>query len=335
MSAEQLMKRAIDLSLQGQGFTFPNPIVGAVIADADGKVISEGIHKGAEHAEVLAIKNAKSIPANATLFVTLEPCNHFGKTPPCTDTIIESGIKNVVFAVSDPNPVAAGGAQKLIAAGINVSFGVMADQASLANRAWLTKIEKGRARFSWKIASTLDGKVAASDGSSKWITSNQSREDVANLRAASDAILTSSKTVITDNPTLDSKGLGANPYRIVMGKSDLNSNSNIFNNLAKTKVIPTRDLTELIDFVKAAGFNQVLVEAGPTFGSALLAAGLIDEIVIYLAPAILGSGLSSIADLGIKSIDEKLQLSLISQEVIDQDIKLTYQVAANSLIGAK
>ncbi len=334
MPAEQLMSRAIELSLQGQGFTYPNPIVGAVIADADGRLISEGVHKGAEHAEVLAIKNAKSIPTDATLFVTLEPCNHFGKTPPCTDAIIESGIKNVVFAVSDPNPIAAGGAQKLIAAGINVSFGVLAEQAALANRAWLTKFEKGRARFIWKIASTLDGKVAASDGSSKWITSNQSRKDVAGLRAASDAILTSSKTVITDNPTLDSKGMGANPYRIVMGKSEVNSNLNIFNDLAKTKVITSRDFTELIDFVKAEGFNQVLVEAGPTFGSALLAAGLIDEIVIYLAPAILGSGLSSIADLGIKSIDEKLQLSLISQEVIDQDLKLTYQVAANSLIGA-
>jgi diaminohydroxyphosphoribosylaminopyrimidine deaminase/5-amino-6-(5-phosphoribosylamino)uracil reductase len=193
MSAEQLMRRAIELSLQGQGITFPNPIVGAVIADADGTVISEGFHKGAEHAEVLAIKNAKSIPADATLYVTLEPCNHFGKTPPCTDAIIESGIKNVVFAVSDPNPVAAGGAQKLIAAGINVSFGVLAEQAALANRAWLTKIEKGRARFIWKIASTLDGKVAASDGSSKWITSNQSRKDVAGLRAASDAILHQAK----------------------------------------------------------------------------------------------------------------------------------------------
>ncbi len=335
MPAEQLMKRAIELSLQGNGLTYPNPIVGAVIADADGTVISEAIHKGAEHAEVLAIKNAKSIPTDATLFVTLEPCNHFGKTPPCTDAIISAGIKNVVFAVSDPNPVAAGGAQKLIAAGINVSFGVMADQASLSNRAWLTKIEKGRARFIWKIASTLDGKVAASDGSSKWITSNQSRKDVANLRAASDAILTSSKTVITDNPTLDSKGVGANPYRIVMGLSEIKSDSNIFNDLAKTKVISTRDISELINFVTTEGFNQVLVEAGPTFGSALLVAGLIDEIVIYLAPAILGSGLCSVADLGIKSIDKKLQLSLISQEVIDQDIKLTYQVAANSLIGAK
>jgi diaminohydroxyphosphoribosylaminopyrimidine deaminase/5-amino-6-(5-phosphoribosylamino)uracil reductase len=335
MQTEPLMKRAIDLSLQGASFTYPNPIVGAVIADSSGQIISAGFHKGAEHAEVLAINNAKSIPADATLFVTLEPCNHFGKTPPCTDAIIKSRIKNVVFATSDPNPVAAGGAQKLIAAGINVSFGLLAEDAAVANRAWLTKIEKGRARFIWKIASTLDGKVAASDGSSKWITSNQSRKDVAQLRASSDAILTSSKTVNTDNPTLDSKGLGTNPYRIVMGQSEIKSESNIFNDLAKTKVIKSRDISELINFVTTEGFNQVLVEAGPTFGSAMLAAGLIDEIVIYIAPAILGSGLNSVADLGIKSIDEKLQLSLISQEVFDQDIKITYQVEANALIGAK
>ena len=334
MSAEQLMKRAIELSLQGQAFTYPNPIVGAVIADAKGNLIGEGFHQGAEHAEVLAIKNAKSIPADATLFVTLEPCNHFGKTPPCTDAIIESGIKNVVFATSDPNPIASGGAQKLIAAGINVSFGVMAEEAAQANRSWLTKIEKGRPRFIWKIASTLDGKVAASDGSSKWITSNQSRKDVAQLRAVSDAILTSSRTVIADNPTLDSKGVGTNPYRIVMGQSEIKSDSNIFNDQAKTKAINSRDFSELINFVTTEGFNQVLVEAGPTFGSALLAAGLIDEIIIYIAPAILGSGLSSIADLGIKSIDQKLQLSLISQQVIDQDIKLIYQVESKALIGA-
>jgi diaminohydroxyphosphoribosylaminopyrimidine deaminase/5-amino-6-(5-phosphoribosylamino)uracil reductase len=129
--------------------------------------------------------------------------------------------------------------------------------------------------------------------------------------------------------------MGANPYRIVMGQSEIKSDSNILNDLAKTKVIKSRDIDELINFVTTEGFNQVLVEAGSTFGSALLAAGLIDEIVIYLAPAILGSGLSSIADLGIKSIDEKLQLSLISHELIDQDIKLTYQVEANALIGDK
>jgi diaminohydroxyphosphoribosylaminopyrimidine deaminase/5-amino-6-(5-phosphoribosylamino)uracil reductase len=335
MQTEQLMKRAIELSLQGASFTYPNPIVGAVIADSSGQIIGEGFHKGAEHAEVLAINDAKSIPADATLFVTLEPCNHFGKTPPCTDAIIASGIKNVVFATSDPNPVAAGGANKLIAAGVNVTSGLLANEAETANRSWLTKIEKGRPRFIWKIASTLDGKVAAVDGSSKWITSNQSRRDVAKLRAESDAILTSSKTVIADNPTLDSKGVGSNPYRIVMGQSKLDSSSNIFNDLAKTKVIESRDFAELLDFVRSEGFNQVLVESGPKFGSALLSAGLIDEIVIYIAPAILGSGLSSVADLGIKSIDEKLQLSLISQQVIDQDIKITYQVEANALIGAK
>lgn len=334
MQPEQLMRYAIELSLKGASFTFPNPIVGAVIADSIGQVISEAFHKGTEHAEVLAINSAKSIPADATLFVTLEPCNHFGKTPPCTDAIIASGIKNVVFATSDPNPIAAGGANKLLAAGINVTSRLLANEAAMANRAWLTKMEKGRARFIWKIASTIDGKVAAQNGSSKWISSERSRTDVAKLRSQSDAILTSSKTVITDNPTLDSKGVGSNPYRIVMGQSKIDASSNIFNDLAKTKVIESRDFAELLDFVKSEGFNQILVEAGPNFGSAMLAAGLIDEIVIYIAPAILGSGLSSIADLGIKSIDEKLQLSLISQEVIDQDIKITYQLEANDLIGA-
>ena len=334
MSTEQLMQYAIDLAKKGQSLTYPNPIVGAVIADAEGKIIGEGFHQGAEHAEVIAIKNAKSIPADATLFVTLEPCNHFGKTPPCADAIISAGIKNIVFATTDPNPIAAGGANKLKDAGIKVTGGLLANEASFANRAWLTKVEMGRARFIWKIASTIDGKVAAADGSSKWITSESARADVAKLRASSDAILTSSKTVISDNPTLDSKGLGKNPYRIVMGKSEIQNSANIFNDLAPTKVINSRGISDLLDFVTSEGFNQVLVESGPTFGSALLSAGVIDEVVVYLAPSILGSGLSSISDLGIKSIDQKIDLQLISHEVIDQDFKLTYQVAANSLIGA-
>lgn len=334
MSTEQLMQYAIDLAKKGQSLTYPNPIVGAVIADAEGKIIGEGFHQGAEHAEVIAIKNAKSIPADATLFVTLEPCNHFGKTPPCADAIISAGIKNIVFATTDPNPIAAGGANKLKDAGIKVTGGLLANEASFANRAWLTKVEMGRARFIWKIASTIDGKVAAADGSSKWITSESARADVAKLRASSDAILTSSKTVISDNPTLDSKGLGKNPCRIVMGKSEIQNSANIFNDLAPTKVINSREISDLLDFVTSEGFNQVLVESGPTFGSALLSAGVIDEVVVYLAPSILGSGLSSISDLGIKSIDQKIDLQLISHEVIDQDFKLTYQVAANSLIGA-
>ena len=334
MSTEQLMQYAIDLAKKGQSLTYPNPIVGAVIADAEGKIIGEGFHQGAEHAEVIAIKNAKSIPADATLYVTLEPCNHFGKTPPCADAIISAGIKNIVFATTDPNPIAAGGANKLKDAGIKVTGGLLANEASFANRAWLTKVEMGRARFIWKIASTIDGKVAAADGSSKWITSESARADVAKLRASSDAILTSSKTVISDNPTLDSKGLGKNPYRVVMGKSEIQNSANIFNDLAPTKVINSREISDLLDFVTSEGFNQVLVESGPTFGSALLSAGVIDEVVVYLAPSILGSGLSSISDLGIKSIDQKIDLQLISHEVIDQDFKLTYQVAANSLIGA-
>jgi diaminohydroxyphosphoribosylaminopyrimidine deaminase/5-amino-6-(5-phosphoribosylamino)uracil reductase len=335
MQAEQLMQRAIDLALLGLGKTYPNPVVGAVLADKDGQIIGEGFHQGAEHAEVLAIKNAGAIPAGATLFVTLEPCNHIGKTPPCTDAIIKAGIKNVVYAVKDPNPVAAGGADKLNAAGIKVAGGLLSDAAKAGNQDWLTKLAINRPRFVLKIAATLDGKVAAADGSSKWITSTQARADVAKLRSQSDAILTSTKTVIDDNPTLDSKGAGKNPYRIVMGTSEIDPTSNVFNNDASTELIKSQDFKELLNFVNQAGFNRVIVEAGPTFASALLTAGLVDEVILYLAPTIFGSGTNSIADLGITTISDRLDLVLIANEVIGVDIKLTYQIPHKEMAGVK
>ena len=169
LSAEAAMARAIDCARLGLGKTFPNPIVGAVITSATGEIVSEGFHQGGDHAEVIAINTAKEIPAGAILYVSLEPCSHHGKTPPCVDAIIKSGIRKVVYAVSDPNPAAAGGADRLRAAGIEVESGIGEVQARLENRAWLTKMELGRPRITWKIASTMDGKVATSDGSSKWI----------------------------------------------------------------------------------------------------------------------------------------------------------------------
>lgn len=335
MQDQQLMQRAIDLSCLGLGKTFPNPIVGAVVADKAGQIIGEGFHEGAEHAEVLAIKNAGVIPEGARLFVTLEPCNHFGKTPPCTDAIIKSGIKNVIFAATDPNPIAAGGASKLSAAGIKVETGVLENLAQAANQDWLSKLANKRPRFIWKIASTLDGKVAAADGSSKWITSIATRADVAKVRSQADAILTSTQTVIADNPTLDSKGSGKNPYRIVMGMSALDSTLNIFNNDAQTQIIQSQEISALLNFVNEAGFNRVLVESGPIFGSALLAAGLIDEVILYLAPTIFGSGTNSIADLGINTINDRLDLTLSSHEVIGSDLKLTYQIPIKVQAGVK
>ena len=335
MQDQELMQRAIDLSCLGLGKTFPNPIVGAVLADKDGQIIGEGFHQGGDHAEVVAIKNAGVIPIGAKLFVTLEPCNHTGKTPPCTDAIIEAGIKNVIYAVTDPNPIAAGGAAKLSESGVKVESGLLAKSAQDANKDWLSKFANNRPSFVWKIASTLDGKVAAADGSSKWITSEAARADVAKMRSQADAILTSTKTVITDNPTLDSKGVGKNPHRIVMGNSSIDQKSNVLNDDAPTQIIKSQEFSTLIDFVNQAGFNRVLVESGPTFGSALLAAGLIDEVILYLAPTIFGSGTNSIADIGIKAITDRLDLTLVSNEVIGSDLKLTYQVPAKVHAGVK
>lgn len=303
LSAEAAMARAIDCARLGLGKTFPNPIVGAVITSAAGEVLSEGFHQGGDHAEVIALNAVKEIPAGSIIYISLEPCNHHGKTPPCVDAIINSGIKKVVYAVSDPNPIATGGAERLRAAGIEVESGIGEEQARLENRAWLTKIELGRPRITWKIASTMDGKVAASDGTSKWITGDLARTDVARMRSRVDGIVTSTATVIADDPLLTSKGLGKNPVRIVMGATELSAKMQISNDAAETVLIKSRNFDELLSLAEERGFNDLLIESGPTFGTALLRANLIDEIVLFQAPTLLGSGTPSIGDLGITNIE--------------------------------
>ena len=335
LSANAAMARAIDCARLGLGKTFPNPIVGAVITSADGEFISEGFHQSGDHAEVVAIKAAKEIPSGSIIYVTLEPCNHQGKTPPCTDAISKAGISKVVFAVSDPNPVAAGGAATLRQAGIEVESGLQEIEAALINRAWLTKIAKDRPRITWKIASTMDGKVAAQDGSSKWITGELARADVALMRSQADAIVTSTGTVKADNPLLTSKGQGKNPVRIVMGESKIASDANILNGEAETVVINSRDVKELIALVKERGFNEVLIESGPTFGTALLRENLIDEIVLFQAPTFLGSGTPAISDLGITNISGRLDFEIADVEVIGADLKVTLIRSANTLEGGR
>jgi len=179
------MQRAIALAEKGLGKTAPNPIVGAVIIDATGNIVGEGFHdrvKSSDHAEVVAIKAAGTATVGSTIVVTLEPCNHTGNTGPCVQAIIDAGITTVVFAVADANQEAAGGAAALRVAGVNVIEGVLKDEAAFSNRAWLMKIRKGRPFFTWKVAATLDGKVAAADGTSKWISNETSRADVQLLR---------------------------------------------------------------------------------------------------------------------------------------------------------
>ena len=333
MNTDHLMLTAISLSEKALGRTAPNPIVAAIVVDAQGAVIGEGFHNRAlspDHAEVVALKAAGLKAKGATLLVTLEPCNHVGSTPSCSQAIIDAGIAKVVFAVSDPNPVAAAGAKTLTAAGIEVISGVCKEEAAFSNRAWLGKIASKRPYFIWKIASTLDGKVAAVDASSKWITGEAARADVQTLRRQSDAILVGTNTVVVDNPHLVPRGsfdgYAGNPLRVVCGDRELDANSHIFDNAAPTLHVKSKDLSELIAELNQRDINQVLVEAGPTLGSAMLLAGLIDEIVIYLAPSLLGSGKNFIADMGISGIADAAKLELVEVERVGDDIKARYLV---------
>ena len=329
------MQRAIALSEKGLGKCAPNPIVGAVILDASGKIVSEGFHDrmtSKDHAEVVAIKSAGDQTKGATMVVTLEPCNHTGSTGPCTQAIVDSGISTVVFAVKDPNVVAAGGADALRAAGIKVVDGVMAKEASYANRAWLTKIQKSRPYFVWKVATTLDAKIAASDGTSKWISNEVSRSDVQRLRRESDAILVGTNTVIVDNPHLiprgDFSGYSSNPIRIIFGEGNVPADSKVFDSAAETVQVKSRDLSELVSKLNGLDINQVFVEAGTTLASAMVAGGLMDELVIYQAPALLGSGKSFFADESKSTIEDQMRLEHISTEVLAGDIKSIYRIGA-------
>jgi diaminohydroxyphosphoribosylaminopyrimidine deaminase / 5-amino-6-(5-phosphoribosylamino)uracil reductase len=325
------MQRAIALSLKGLGKTSPNPIVGAVIVNSDGQVVGEGFHdrmSSPDHAEVVALKAAGVKAKGATMVVTLEPCNHTGATGPCSKAIADAGISKVFYAVKDPNKKAAGGAQALRDQGVQVESGVLESDAAYANRAWLTKIEKNRPFFTWKVATTLDGKIASLDGSSKWISNEKSRNDVQILRRQADAILVGTNTVITDDPHLiprgDFPGFTANPLRVVCGEQHLPPTSKVFDEAATTLLVKTKDLNTLIEELNKTGANQVLVEAGPTLATAMLKHGLLDELVIYQAPSLLGQGKSFVADFGATTIKELLTLDHIASEVLDGDVKSTY-----------
>lgn len=325
------MQRAIALSQKGLGKTSPNPIVGAVIINSDGQIIAEGFHdrmSSPDHAEIVALKAAGVKAQGATMVITLEPCNHTGATGPCSKAIADAGISKVVYAVKDPNKKAAGGSQALRDQGVQVEGGVLESDAAYANRAWLTKIEKNRPFFTWKVATTLDGKIAATDGTSQWISNEVSRNDVQILRRQADAILVGTNTVITDDPHLiprgDFPGFTANPLRVVCGEQLLPPTSKIFDEAAPTLLVKTKNLNDLVEELNKKGINHVLVEAGPTLATAMLKQGLLDELVIYQAPSVLGQGKSFVADFGATTIKELLALDHVATDVLDGDVKSTY-----------
>jgi diaminohydroxyphosphoribosylaminopyrimidine deaminase/5-amino-6-(5-phosphoribosylamino)uracil reductase len=327
------MQRAIALAEKGLGKTAPNPIVGAVIISATGEVVGEGFHNrvnSADHAEVVALKMAGEKAKGSTIVVTLEPCNHTGSTGACAQAIIDAGITTVVYAVSDPNEKAAGGAVALRAAGLTVIEGVLKDEAAFSNRAWFMKIKKGRPFFTWKVAATLDGKVAAADGTSKWISNERSRADVQILRRQADAILVGTNTIITDDPHLIPRGTfagyGANPIRVICGEQELPKDAQIFDDAAKTVLMKSKDLDLLVEKLNELEINHVFVEAGPTLGSAMLDGCLMDELVIYQAPTLLGTGKHFFTFDYPTTITDQMRMDHISTQVLDGDVKSVYRI---------
>ena len=307
----------------------PNPTVTALIYGADGTLIADGVHNrklSPYHAEVVALKKAGSSAEGATIVVSLEPCNHIGSTGACVEAIIDAGIARVIYAVKDPNPKAAGGAQRLAESGIIVEFRESNELTDI-HRAWLHRITTSRPYFIWKIATSLDGRIAASDGSSQWISSEQSRADVQLLRAQSDAILVGTGTVLADNPTLRPRMEGAaSPLRIVMGESEIPAGLNIHDGKSSTLFVKSRSVDALMGAIADLPLNQVLVEAGPTLGSALMAAGVIDEVIIYQAPILLGAGKGWLEDIGITTIADAAHLQLLDAGAIGPDFKFRYRV---------
>lgn len=317
------MSRALHLAATPGVPLGPNPRVGAVLM-RDGEVIAEGFHRGAgsPHAEADAL--AKTDARGATAVVTLEPCNHQGRTGPCAQALIDAGVRRVVYAMPDPNPVASGGARALRAAGVEVAAGLQRKEAERVNRGWLFGVQHGRPLVTWKFAATLDGRSAAADGTSQWITGAQARSDVQRLRRQCDVILVGTGTVATDNPRLTVRdGRKDQPLRAVMGLRDLDPGFQVFSAAAETRLLKTHDpavaLTELFD----AGRRHVWLEGGPTLAAAFVRAGLVDEIIAYLAPALLGAGRTTVGELGITTIADALRLDLQDVTRLGDDVRLT------------
>ena len=352
------MAQALNLARRGRYTVDPNPRVGCVLVNGDA-IVAEGWHQraGGPHAEIAALNAAGASARGATAYVTLEPCCHQGRTPPCTDALIAAGISRVVFASDDPNPdVSGGGAQQLVAAGIEVEGGVMADSAAVLNVGYMTRRRTGRPYVRSKIAASLDGRTALENGSSRWITGTAARVDVQRLRARSSAVLTGIGTILSDDPSLNVRdttlGEILQPMRIIADSRlrtpvdastlglpgsvriycmDGQAAESLLAAGAEIEAIAADgrrvSLTALLDSLgDRHKINDLLVEAGPGLNGALLAAGLIDELIVYSASHILGSGARGMFDgPSLQSMDERVGLHLVDFRRVGDDCRLTYR----------
>ena len=351
------MCRAVELAGSRLGLTGANPTVGCVVLDREQRVVGEGLHlrAGEAHAEVAALAQAGRRARGGTAVVTLEPCNHTGRTGPCAEALRAAGVGRVVYAVADPNPAAAGGAATLAAAGVDVAGGLLTAEAGWANRFWLTNATRSRPWVSWKFGSTLDGRIAARDGSSRWITSEAARTDAHRLRSRHDAILVGAGTVRADDPQLGVRhGVdGAAPTRVVVasGTDGLPVGARVLDGSVRTVVVvpavagataapvlrdapDTEVLTvdavdgrvepeALLSALFDLGIGSVLVEGGPLTAAGLLAAGCVDELVGYIAPALLGAGPAAVGDIGADTIGEALRWEFRECALVGPDLRVS------------
>ena len=356
------MAKAIRLATQGQFTTSPNPRVGCIILDSNGDLAGQGYHiqAGTPHAEVHALREAGDKARGGTAYVTLEPCSHFGRTPPCADALVEAGVSRVVIAMTDPNPQVSGrGIKKLQDAGIDVVSDILAAESAALNPGFIKRMISGKPRVTVKLGISLDGKIALSNGVSQWITSAESRRDVQLHRAASCAILTGSGTALADNPSLLVRENEANfsdypvspvrqPLRVVIDSHNrLPDDLQLFTDGHKTlrvtgqPVAPQTsvpalavsmrgnyiDLSQLMEKLGERQINDVWVEAGPGLAGALFTAVEVDRLVVYQAPKLLGDKAQSMLTLDeFVSLDETPVLSLTDVRQTGPDIRLSYDI---------
>ena len=304
------METALSVALAGPRGA--NPLVGAVILSPEGEQLATGYHRGAgtAHAEADAISEARRKDIDivgATMVVTLEPCNHVGRTGPCAQAIMAAGIAKVIYAVDDPHDPAAGGARTLSAAGVEVSSGLEGEKALDLNRDWFDAVAAKRPFVTLHVAQTLDSRIAAVDGTSQWISCPESLADNHGLRGLIDAILVGTGTVLIDNPRLtartpDGELSPHQPIRAVMGLRDVPEDAAVRGTDGRFVHLPTRDPAEALGMLFEQGVRHLMVEGGSSILSTFLAADLVDELIVYLAPTLLGSGTPALNDLGITTL---------------------------------
>jgi diaminohydroxyphosphoribosylaminopyrimidine deaminase/5-amino-6-(5-phosphoribosylamino)uracil reductase len=329
MADAAAMRRALELATRGPARGI-NPRVGCVILSPHGEVLAEGWHRGAgtAHAEVDALsKLAPGAAQGAIAVVTLEPCNHVGRTGPCAVALIDAGISRVVYAVADPGDHSAGGGDRLRAAGVEVTGGVLADEVTAFLDDWLFAARHRRPRVIVKWAASLDGRAAAADGTSQWITGPEARADVHRRRSAAEAIAVGTGTVFADDPALTARDPGgqfyeAQPVPVVFGRRAVPSDAAVTRHPHAPMFFEGVDLTADLAELARRGIRSLFVEGGPTLASAFIAAGLADELLVYIAPALLGGPRLALGDLGVDSIGDALRYDFAVIERLGDDVLL-------------